>query len=111
MMLVGFDIALVLSLTVRRHPLKTAKIYLSAQICLAYQIVPGEFSGSSFEYDLAGFQYITSMRDRQRHRRVLLDQQDGNPRRINLLDILKYEFDDLRRQAMNRASSSKSLGV
>src|SRR5688572_21930353 len=55
----------------------TVTVTVKAEIELLHVVVPEELFGGAIHHDLAGLHDVAGGRDRQRHRRVLLDEQDA----------------------------------
>ena len=69
----------------------------------AAQIVGLEqLRGGAGEQDAAILHHVGAMRDLQRHRHVLLDQQDGHPGPVQLRDEFEHLLDQQRAEAQRR---------
>ena len=70
-----------------------------AEIAVTHLLVLGELGGAALERHPADLEHDRAIRDRERHRRVLLDEHDGDALAVDLADHLAELLDDARRQA------------
>ena len=70
-----------------------------------------EAVGGTFERDLADLEHVRTLGDGQRHRGVLLDEDDRGPLTVDLADDLGDPRHDLRRQAERRLVEQQQLGL
>src|SRR5437764_10642015 len=73
-----------------------------SQVRLAYFIGRGELLGVFAHLDLAGLEDIAVIGDRERHRRVLLDEENGHALFVDFRNDVEDDLDDLRGKAERR---------
>ena len=66
---------------------------LTAQVCRLYSPVAGQFGRGTGERDAAGFEDIGPVRDFQGEVGILFNQQDGEPRLVQINDPFKGNYD------------------
>src|SRR5207248_1421816 len=67
-----------------------------AEVGLADALAPQELRRRTRHHDLTRPEDIAPVGDRQGHRRVLLDDEDGHPGAVDLLHQLEVLLDELR---------------
>src|SRR6185369_9389326 len=73
--------------------------------------VPAQVVGRALEDDAAVAHHVAALRNLQRDRQLLLDQQDRDAAAAQLLQILSDELDDLWRQPFGRLVDHDQVGV
>src|SRR5690242_5770388 len=85
-------------------------LWLEAQVRLPHAIVVQQLLPRAAHDDAAVLQHVGALGDAQRHRDVLLDQQDGYSALVEHADGMQHFLDDQRRQAERGLVEHDELG-
>jgi len=80
------------------HPRPVERRRRDAEVAVAHLVALAQLRRRAFEGDLADLEHDGAVGDRERHRRVLLDEHDRDPLAVDLGDHLAQLLDDAWRQ-------------
>src|SRR5262245_41555766 len=81
----------------------------TAKVGLPQVLVLEQLARRPFEHEPSGRQHVAAVRDREGHVRILLDDQHGDARLVDLLDDLEAPLDEDRREPHRRLVHKQEL--